>query len=90
MALSRNDPKWEEASGLKWNDYVSGTEAFLRGDRDTLQAMRERLAKAPEINQPNLAVLDRLIANFGRPYAEAYGLDRTNEQPGTPEKQIAP
>jgi hypothetical protein len=69
LTLSRNDPQWEVASGLNWNDYVSGTEAFLRGDRETLQAMRERLANAPDTNQPNLAVLDRLIANFGRPYA---------------------
>lgn len=56
-----------------WNDYVEGTSAFLRGDRDALLASRNMLyAKGAAINQPNLAVLDGLLAHFGQPYLDAY------------------
>ena len=56
-----------------WNDYVAGTSAFLRGDRDALLVSRNTLhAKGAAINQPNLAVLDRLLAHFGQPYFDAY------------------
>jgi tRNA A-37 threonylcarbamoyl transferase component Bud32 len=58
---------------LLWNDYVTGTAAFLRGDRPALLASREKLqAKGAAINQPNLLVLDRLIAHFGQSYFDAY------------------
>ncbi|MCB1278384.1 serine/threonine-protein kinase [Prosthecobacter sp.] len=65
----------ETTGGLRWNDYVEGTEAFLRGDKPGLLKAHENVAKGNPINQPNLAVLDRLIANFGKPYAEAYETD---------------
>ena len=60
---------------LLWNDYVCGTVAFLRGDRAGLIEAHEKLAKGDAINKPNLAALERLIANFGRPYVEAYETD---------------
>jgi tRNA A-37 threonylcarbamoyl transferase component Bud32 len=61
--------------GLRWNDYVHGTEAFLSGDKRELLNAHESLAEGDPINKPNLCVLDRLIANFGKPYAEAYETD---------------
>jgi predicted Ser/Thr protein kinase len=67
------------ASGLLWNEYVAGTEAFLRGDRPSLVAAHEKVSRsAVESNKPHLQVLDRLIANFGRPYAEAYEIRNQN------------
>lgn len=63
------------AIGLRWNDYVYGTEAFLSGDKRELLNAHESLAEGDPVNKPNLCVLDRLIANFGKPYAEAYETD---------------
>lgn len=59
---------------VKWNDYVSATEAFLKKDLKSLKAAREKIARGPKMNGevPNLNVVDRLIANFGKPYAKAY------------------
>ena len=61
--------------GLRWNDYVYGTAGFLNGDKRELLNAHERLAMGDPINKPNLCVLDRLLANFGKPYAEAYETD---------------
>ena len=58
--------------GLLWNDYLDGTAAFLRRDKAALQAARDKLAAGHEINKPNTAVLDRLLANLGKSYREAY------------------
>lgn len=62
-------------SPVKWNDYVSATEAFLKRDLSALQASREKISKGPKVDGavPNLSVVDRLIAGFEKPYAEAYG-----------------
>ncbi|MEZ5387985.1 MAG: hypothetical protein R3F13_20960 [Prosthecobacter sp.] len=65
----------ETTGGLRWNNYVDGTVAFLLGDKNGLLKAHENVAKGNPINQPNLAVLDRLIANFGKPYVEAYETD---------------
>jgi hypothetical protein len=53
---------------------VTATIAFLEGDREGLLAAREQIASGPEWEGaiPNLNVVDRLIANFGKPYSEAY------------------
>lgn len=58
---------------LKWNAYVGATIAFLKKDRAGLRARRAEVAasNAPT-NLKNLAVVDRLIRCFDRPYAEAY------------------
>lgn len=37
-----------------------------------LQAARDKLTAGPAINKGNAAVLDWLLANFGKPYREAY------------------
>lgn len=65
-----------------WNAYVDATLAFLRSDRAALLAARERLAALPRPADaggrswpPNLAVVDRLVRCFGRPYREAYFAD---------------
>ena len=55
-----------------WNEYLDGTAAFLNGDKDALLAAHEALAKSDPINKSNLCVLDRLLANFSKSYAEAY------------------
>lgn len=71
LSLDRDEP----ADPLvRWNDYVAATEAFLRGDRAALLAARERIARGKARNGqvPNLHVVDRLIAGFGKPYSEAY------------------
>jgi len=60
--------------GLLWNDYLDGTAAFLRRDKAALQAARDKLAAGHEINKDNTAALDRLLANFGKLYREAYGV----------------
>jgi len=59
---------------IRWNTYVEATEAFLRGDREGLVAAREIIAQGPmtDVRIPNLGVVDRLIANFGKPYSQAY------------------
>jgi tRNA A-37 threonylcarbamoyl transferase component Bud32 len=74
---------------LRWNDYVSANEAFLKGDLDALKAARERIAAGPKLNgvPANLDVVDRLIARFGKPYRNAYSTEteeagRTNEALG--------
>ena len=60
---------------IRWNDYVTATEAFLRGDRVGLISARERIALGQEEDGPgasNLRIVDRLIAGFGNPYSKTY------------------
>jgi hypothetical protein len=59
---------------IRWNDYVSATEAFLLRDRAGLQAARERIAAGPTWNGEvlNLNVVDSLIEHFDEPYLAAY------------------
>lgn len=70
LAASRHEQ--ETSGGLLWNDYVAGTEAFLSGNHPTSIVAHEKLAKGNSVKKPNLAVLDRLLAHFGKSYAEAY------------------
>lgn len=74
-ALGRALHEKENSQGLRWNDYVCGMVAFLRGDRAGLTEAHEKLAEGDPINKPNLCVLDRLLANSGKTYAEAYETD---------------
>lgn len=71
-----------------WNLYVDASVAFLRRDRTSLLAAREKLARLPRpasfnpIDRsgtplavswpPNLNVVDGFIACFGKGYDEAY------------------
>jgi tRNA A-37 threonylcarbamoyl transferase component Bud32/tetratricopeptide (TPR) repeat protein len=71
LTMARHDAS-PALGGLLWNDYVAGTEAFLKGDRPALLAAHEKLAKGTEINLPNVAVLDRFLAKFGKSYEDAY------------------
>jgi len=63
-------------SPIRWNDYVTATEAFLKGDLPTLKAARDRIASGPKWNGEvaNLDVVDRLILKWGKSYADAYGM----------------
>jgi hypothetical protein len=72
LDLSKHKATDVSPGGLLWNDYVAGTEAFLRHDKAALLAAHEKLAKGADINRANLAVLDRMLAHFGKSYAEAY------------------
>jgi len=69
-------------SPIRWNDYVAATAAFLKGDLPALKEARERIALGPKVNgeSVNLDVVDRLIANFGNSYADAYGLKSSAEK----------
>jgi len=74
LTKARVDPEPADLP-LRWNDYVLATSAFLKKDLAALKAARERIAAGPAWNGevPNLDVVDRLIARFGKSYAEAYG-----------------
>ena len=63
-----------EGSPIRWNAYVAATIAFLDRDLELLKKKRDKIAAGPELNGkiPNLGVVDSLIANFERPYSEAY------------------
>jgi hypothetical protein len=72
------DPNELRDSQIRWNAYVKATIAFLEKDREQLIKMRDEIAGGPALRGavPNLEVVDRLITNFDRPYAEAYGCER--------------
>ena len=59
---------------LSWNAYVRANIAFLKKDKNTLLAQRERMKRSNEnsANQLNEAVVDRLIHCFDRSYKDAY------------------
>lgn len=65
---SMNPDEAEDAP--PWNAYVRATVAFLDGDLDEIQ--RQRAVIVATESQMNLEVVDRLIAGFGKSYAEAY------------------
>jgi len=69
--LSRHPPGMNLE--MLWNEYVDGNTAFLNNNRRALILAHARLAEsANDLNAPNLRVLDRFLANFGKPYAKAY------------------
>ena len=58
---------------LNWNDYVTGTWAFLSHDRALLITMRDNVLQSPgQGNQINGNVLAKLEKCFGQPYTIAY------------------
>lgn len=78
----------EEDAEFGWNHYVSGSIAFLTGDRDKLHKSIEGLKTIPKpagemfgpdgkpisiIWPPNLNVLEAFERCWGKPYKEAYG-----------------
>ena len=90
VALFRRTYTAPENDGdFGWNHYVSGTIAFLRGDREALTAAIDRLSKIPEPANntftradgtvvqmswpPNMNVLKGFEACWGKPYKDAYG-----------------
>jgi serine/threonine protein kinase len=64
---------------LLWNYYVNGTTFFLLGERDGLISAYEELAKRTPFNDPNVVALDRLLAGFGKTYAEAYEANESDD-----------
>jgi hypothetical protein len=88
-AIGLFDHSRRAAEDVDWNLYVDGTVAFLKHDRDALQAARDKLAHLPRPAQlkpvlvngqsvavpwpPNLNVLDGLLKCFDQPYEQAYG-----------------
>ena len=77
--LTYKPPEFDHDFG--WNYYVSGSVAFLLGDREHLGLMIEKLRAvekpddAPEDMTwpPNLNVLEAFDRCWGKTYAEAYG-----------------
>jgi len=85
--LTYNPPESDAEFG--WNHYVSGTIAFLRGEREALRGAIERLKHLPEPKDnsfrrpdgtviqmswpPNLNVLEGFERCWGEPYRVAYG-----------------
>jgi hypothetical protein len=68
------DSEEAKTSPLSWNAYVKATIAFLEKNREELKKMRDNLAVGAKWHDDvNLKVIDRLIANFDKSYAEAYG-----------------
>jgi hypothetical protein len=81
----------EEDADFGWNHYVSGTIAFLEGDREQLDAAIARLKTIPEAESssftlpdgtvvkmswpPNLNVLEAFERCWGKTYKEAYGTE---------------
>ena len=59
---------------MKWNYYVNGTIAFLKGDMKLLKECRERVANngMPLKMNKNLVVLDKLIAGSKSTYREIF------------------
>ncbi|HUR60545.1 MAG TPA: hypothetical protein VM029_22685 [Opitutaceae bacterium] len=64
----------EPLAVLRWNDYVSATEAFLKRDRPALRHAREQIAGAPKWKGEilTLNVVDALLEHFDEPYLAAY------------------
>jgi hypothetical protein len=76
IAFSR-EPKGSRPLGnmLNWNDYVTGTWAFLIHDRELLIAMRDRVLESPgRGNVINGNILSKLERCFGKPYSVAYSI----------------
>ncbi len=74
ISFSR-EPKGSRPSEdtLNWNDYVTGTWAFLTHNKPLLTAMRISVLKSPGLgNETNGNILAGLEACFGKPYSEAY------------------
>ncbi|GMN03182.1 hypothetical protein [Erythrobacter sp. MTPC3] len=87
--FSRTYTAPEDDADFGWNHYVSGTIAFLRKDREHLQAAIGRLKTIPEPENnsftrpdgttvqmswsPNLNVLEGFEKCWEKSYAEAYG-----------------
>jgi len=73
LAVRRMDQSTKDASP-SWQTYVAATVAFLKRDLSALKTHRGILAELTSSpgNKLNLAVLDRLITSFDKPYAEAY------------------
>lgn len=78
IARARTALVQTEPVGFRWNDYVEGTVAFLNRDVASLRRHRDRLAEAATEfpnNEANLRVLNRLLSNFEKSYAEALKVD---------------
>ena len=69
----------EPPGPIRWHAYIGATMAFLRKDKARLLACREEIAAGPRMPDgevANLNIVDALIENFDRPYAEAYTAQR--------------
>lgn len=59
---------------IRWNAYMLATIAFLERDRATLLQSRDVILAGPTVEncKPNLNIVNSFVANFGKPYREAY------------------
>jgi hypothetical protein len=72
IAARRMRESTENSSHPSWHAYVAATVAYLKRDLTRLKLQRGVLAATADPNDLNLAVVDRLIKCFDKPYAEAY------------------
>jgi tetratricopeptide (TPR) repeat protein len=68
-----------DEDSLRWNCYVNGTASFLLGDHERMISAYVSLATQTTFSDPNLITLDRLLAGFGKPYAEAYEANESDD-----------
>lgn len=75
-SFSKSLPPKYKTYADAWDAYVNATIAFLERDKPALEAYRDQVAAGPKLPNGevmNLAVVDRLIKNFSKPYRKAYG-----------------
>lgn len=65
----------EADNPLKWNEFVDAYLAFIGNDRERLQKARDAIAVRTDFwgNRANLAVVEKMLKNLGKPYVEAIG-----------------
>jgi len=85
----RQSFKEENDEIVDWNSYVRATIAFLERDRDTVEAMREKLREQPVLTREahpglpehwigkraNIGVVEGFLACWNKPYQDAYASD---------------
>jgi hypothetical protein len=71
-----------------WHAYVAATVAYLKRDASDLKWQRGVLAAISDSNDLNLAVVDRLIRCFDKPYAVAYSPQLCPSAASPPDKSL--
>jgi hypothetical protein len=88
IAARRMQESTEYSKHPAWHAYVGATVAYLKRDLTGLRLQRGVLAAAADPNDLNLAVVDRLISCFDRPYAEAYSPQLCSAPSSPPNKSL--
>lgn len=67
---------------IDWNAMVDAVDAFLRGDRKALEAARDAIHARGDspANRVEKERVDRLVAEFGRPYRRVWIVESLGDQ----------